>query len=74
MCRKGRRNRVHRRLRCQGGQDRHSGIFTGDVGVGGKPLIHLEDHVRVAPFLRQDGAAALGMPKAGWFTSQAILK
>ena len=39
-------------------------FFTGDVGVGGKPLIHLEDHVRSGSFLRpEDGAAALGTTK-----------
>ena len=39
-------------------------FFTGDVGVGGKPLIHLADHVRSGSFLRpEDGAAALGTTK-----------
>ena len=36
-------------------------FFTGDVGIGSKPLIHLADHVRSGSFLRsEDGAAALG--------------
>ena len=36
-------------------------FFTGDVGIGGKPLIHLADHVRSGSFLRsEDGTAALG--------------
>ena len=39
-------------------------FFTGDVGVGGKPLIHLADHVRSGSFLRpEDGAAALRTTK-----------
>ena len=49
-------------------------FFTGDVGVGGKPLIHLADHVRSGSFLRPKMALQPWGPQSGLVTSQAILK
>ena len=49
-------------------------FFTGDVGVGGKPLIHLADHVRSGSFCGPKMALQPWGPQSGLVTSQAILK
>lgn len=46
--------------------------FSGECGIGGKPLIHLLDHGRICAFLRTETALHPCEPQSGFVTSQAI--